>query len=209
MEMARGGACSVIAGVDEAGRGPLAGPVYAAAVILHPDRVPEGVDDSKRLQASVREALVPEIEQAAQAYAVAWASAAEIDSLNILQATLLAMRRAVMQLGITPTLALIDGNSCPGGLPCVARAVVGGDGLEPAIGAASILAKVARDREMLRLDAVYPEYGFARHKGYGTRQHLAALRLHGPCPIHRQSFAPVRRLLGDAAAAAPRPERVF
>lgn len=195
----------LVAGVDEAGRGPLAGPVCAAAVILRPGRVPVGLDDSKRLTAALREALVPEIESSAQAWAVAWASIAEIDSLNILHASLLAMRRAVQALGITPTLALVDGNRCPDGLPCVARPLVGGDGLEPAISAASILAKVARDREMCRLDREHPEYGFARHKGYGTPEHLAALRRHGPCAIHRRSFAPVRASLETPDAPTQRP----
>jgi ribonuclease HII len=185
----------LIAGVDEAGRGPLAGPVCAAAVILHPARIPDGLDDSKRLPEAAREALEPEIQLSAQAWAVAWASTAEIDRLNILQASLLAMRRAVWALHLTPTLALVDGNRCPTDLPCVARALVGGDGLEPSISAASVLAKVARDREMCRLDAEYPQYGFARHKGYGTREHLAALGRHGPCAIHRRSFGPVRALL--------------
>jgi ribonuclease HII len=186
---------ALVAGVDEAGRGPLAGPVCAAAVILHPARIPAGLDDCKRLTEDVREALVPVIAHAAEAWAVAWASHLEIDRLNILQASLLAMRRAVLALRVTPMLALVDGNRCPDDLPCVARAVVGGDGLEPAISAASILAKVARDREMRRLDAEHPEYGFARHKGYGTPEHLAALQRHGPCVIHRRSFAPVRALL--------------
>ena len=195
------GRAALVAGIDEAGRGPLAGPVCAAAVILHPRRIPFGLDDSKRLTEAAREALVPEIEQAAQAFAVAWATPAEIDSLNILQATLLAMRRAVAALSLTPTLALIDGNACPPGLPCVARAIVGGDGTEPAICAASVLAKVARDHEMCRLDGEHPAYGFARHKGYGTAEHLAALRRHGPCAIHRRSFAPVRALLGEAAGS--------
>jgi ribonuclease HII len=190
----------LVAGVDEAGRGPLAGPVCAAAVILHPQRIPRGLDDSKRLSEKVREALVPEIQQQAQAWAVAWASIAEIDSLNILQASLLAMRRAVLALRVTPTLAIVDGNRCPTGLPCIARAIVGGDALEPAISAASVLAKVARDREMCRLDGEYPAYGFARHKGYGTPEHLAALRRHGPCDMHRHSFAPVRALLTPATA---------
>lgn len=188
-------AVELVAGVDEAGRGPLAGPVCAAAVILDPTQVPNGIDDSKRLTESAREALVPQIEQSALAWAVAWSSPEEIDRLNILQASLLAMRRAVRLLSLAPSLALVDGNRCPTDLPCAARAVVHGDALEPAIGAASILAKVARDREMRRLDTEYPHYGFARHKGYGTRQHLAALAQHGPCPIHRRSFAPVRAAL--------------
>jgi ribonuclease HII len=194
---------ALIAGVDEAGRGPLAGPVCAAAVILRPKHSPSGLNDSKRLTEEVRETLAPEIEATARAWAVAWASATEIDTLNILQASLLAMRRAIAQLRLTPTLALIDGNMCPEGLPCVARAIIGGDGLEPAISAASILAKVARDREMRRLDAAHPQYGFAQHKGYATPQHLAALRRFGPCPVHRRSYAPVRALLGDPAVGPP------
>jgi len=185
----------LVAGVDEAGRGPLAGPVCAAAVILHPARLPDGLADSKRLTEAAREALEPKIQLSARAWAVAWASTAEIDRLNILQASLLAMRRAVWALHLTPTLALVDGNRCPTDLPCVARALVGGDGFEPSISAASILAKVARDREMCRLDVEYPQYGFARHKGYGTREHLAALGRHGPCAVHRRSFGPVRALL--------------
>lgn len=186
---------ALVAGLDEAGRGPLAGPVCAAAVILDPERIPDGLDDSKRLTEALREALAPAIEAAAIACAVAWATHLEVDRLNVLQASMLAMRRALLALRVTPTLALVDGNRCPDDLPCAARAVVGGDGLEPAISAASILAKVARDREMQRLAAEHPQYGFARHKGYPTAEHLEALRRHGPCAIHRRSFAPVRALL--------------
>lgn len=195
------------AGVDEAGRGPLAGPVCAAAVILDPACIPPGLDDSKRLSEAAREALVPLIEQQARAWAVAWASVEEIDRLNILQATMLAMRRAVAALDLVPTLALVDGNRCPDGLPCAGRPIVGGDALEPAISAASILAKVARDRDMRRLDQAYPQYGFARHKGYGTKAHIAALREHGPCDEHRRSFSPVRRLLSMECAPADAPKR--
>ncbi|WP_295541467.1 ribonuclease HII [uncultured Thiohalocapsa sp.] len=191
-------ASALVAGVDEAGRGPLAGPVCAAAVILHPARIPAELDDSKRLTPRRRAGLATTIEATAEAWAVAWASHLEIDRLNVLQASMLAMRRALLALRLTPTLALVDGNRCPEDLPCRARAVVGGDALEPAISAASILAKVARDREMQRLDAQYPHYGFARHKGYPTAEHLAALRRHGPCVIHRRSFAPVRALLAPA-----------
>ncbi|KAA6184809.1 ribonuclease HII [Thiohalocapsa marina] len=183
------------AGVDEAGRGPLAGPVCAAAVLLDPGAIPVGLDDSKRLSASARERLYGEIERQALSCAIAWASAEEIDRLNILQASLLAMRRAVLALRPSPEVVLVDGNRCPDGLPCPARAIVGGDALEPAISAASILAKVARDRAMLALDARYPDYGFAQHKGYPTRLHLQALERLGPCPEHRRSFGPVRRLL--------------
>ena len=183
------------AGVDEAGRGPLAGPVSAAAVILDPDRPIVGLDDSKRLTPRRREVLELEIQDKALAWAVAFASVEEIDRINILQASLLAMQRAVEALELTPRLALIDGNRCPR-LTCVAEAVIGGDALVPVIGAASILAKVARDREMLWLDACHPGYGFARHKGYPTRDHVAALRKLGPCEQHRRSFRPVRELLG-------------
>jgi ribonuclease HII len=188
----------LIAGVDEAGRGPLAGPVCAAAVILHPHCMPDGLDDSKRLSAAERERLAAEIERMALSWSVAWASAAEIDQINILQASLLAMRRAVAALEQAPTQVLIDGNRCPQGLPCPARAIVGGDALEPAISAASILAKVARDQAMQRLHASHPQYGFARHKGYPTKAHLEALRLHGVCAEHRRSFRPVRLVLEGA-----------
>jgi ribonuclease HII len=184
-----------VAGVDEAGRGPLAGPVCAAAVILDPHHIPHGIDDSKKLSEVQRERLAPLIEAAADCWALGWASAEEIDRLNILHASLLAMRRAVDGLGRCPTSALVDGNRLPAGLPCPACAVVGGDGSVPVIGAASILAKVARDREMLRLDRLHPGYGFARHKGYPTKAHLEALQLHGPCPAHRRSFKPVRLVL--------------
>jgi len=190
-----------VAGVDEAGRGPLAGPVCAAAVILDPLVVPAGLADSKTLSARRREALVMAIEQQALAWAIAWASVAEIDAMNILQATLLAMRRAVLQLCPQPDLVLVDGNRLPTRLPGPARAVVGGDRRIAAISAASILAKVARDRHMQRLEEVFPGYGFAGHKGYPTRAHLAALRQLGPCPEHRRSFAPVRLLLAGAPPA--------
>lgn len=191
----------LIAGVDEAGRGPLAGPVCSAAVVLHPRRIPDGLDDSKRLSAAERERLVPLIQTMALGWSVAWASAAEIDRINILQASLLAMRRAVAALEPGPTLVLVDGNRCPDGLPCPARPIVGGDATEPAISAASILAKVARDREMLRLHRLFPSYGFDRHKGYPTKVHLEALRLHGACPEHRRSFRPVRLRLETAQGA--------
>lgn len=185
---------SLTAGVDEAGRGPLAGPVSAAAVILHPNRPIVGLDDSKRLTPRRRGLLELEIQDKAMAWAVAFASVEEIDRINILQASLLAMRRAVGALEPAPQLALIDGNRCPQ-LACAAEAVIGGDALVPVIGAASILAKVARDREMLLLDARHPGYGFAKHKGYPTRDHITALRELGPSVQHRRSFRPVQELL--------------
>lgn len=185
----------LVAGVDEAGRGPLAGPVSAAAVILDPERPIVGLDDSKRLTPKRREVLALEIQDKALAWAVAFATVEEIDQINILQASLLAMTRAVEALVVTPHKALVDGNRCPR-LVCAAEAVVGGDGSVPVIGAASILAKVARDREMLLLDERYPGYGLARHKGYPTRDHMAALRDLGPSDAHRRTFRPVRDLLG-------------
>lgn len=187
----------LICGVDEAGRGPLAGPVCAAAVILDPARPIPGLRDSKKLSAAKRERLAEEIRSHALAWAVAWASEEEIDRINILQASLLAMARAVMGLGREPAEVLIDGNRCPE-LPFPARAIVKGDDTEPSISAASILAKTARDKEMRRLAVMYPEYGFERHAGYPTAEHLAALDRHGPCPIHRKSFGPVQRILPAA-----------
>lgn len=183
-----------VAGADEAGRGPLAGAVYAAAVILDPARPIEGLNDSKKLTARRREVLFDAIQAQALAWCIASASVEEIDRLNILQASMLAMQRAVAGLAHAPTLVLVDGNRAPD-FPCPARAIVGGDALEPAISAASILAKVARDRSMLELHALYPQYGFDKHKGYPTAEHLTALAEHGPCPEHRLSFAPVKRLL--------------
>ena len=179
---------SLICGVDEAGRGPLAGPVCAAAVILPPDLELEGLNDSKKLSEKRREALYPLICEQALAYGIAFASEQEIDELNILQATFLAMRRAVGQLGQKPDLALVDGNREPdfGDIPV--RTIIKGDSRSANIAAASILAKVTRDRFMLEQDTVYPQYGFAVHKGYGTQKHYAALREFGPCPIHRRSF---------------------
>lgn len=179
---------SLICGVDEAGRGPLAGPVCAAAVILPPDLELEGLNDSKKLSEKRREALYPLICEQALAYGIAFASEQEIDELNILQATFLAMRRAVGQLGLKPDLALVDGNREPdfGDIPV--RTIIKGDSRSANIAAASILAKVTRDRFMLEQDTVYPQYGFAVHKGYGTQKHYAALREFGPCPIHRRSF---------------------
>ncbi|MCZ4330347.1 ribonuclease HII [Castellaniella denitrificans] len=184
-----------VAGVDEAGRGPLAGPVYAAAVVLDPDRPIEGLDDSKRLNPERRDVLAVLIRERALAWAVASASVEEIERLNILQATMLAMRRACLGLSFAPALILVDGNRLPKGLPCSARAVVGGDALEPAISAASILAKTARDACCMDMHARHPQYAFDRHKGYGTALHLARLAEFGPCPEHRRGFAPVRRLL--------------
>jgi ribonuclease HII len=183
----------LIAGVDEAGRGPLAGPVCAAAVILDPLRPIAGIGDSKKLSPARRERLEPLIREQALAWSIAWASAEEIDRINILQATLLAMRRAVESLQIRPERVLIDGNRCPE-LDIAAEAIVGGDGSVPAIGAASILAKVARDRFMLELDAECPGYGFAKHKGYPTREHLDAIERLGPCRWHRLSFAPLSKV---------------
>jgi ribonuclease HII len=183
-----------ICGVDEAGRGPLAGPVYAAAVILDPARPIKGLKDSKLLSASRREMLFEIIQERAIAHAVAHATVDEIDRLNILQATMLAMQRAVEGLGIRPDEAWIDGNRCPK-LACRCRAIVQGDRLHPVISAASILAKTARDAEMLRLHARFPQYCFDRHKGYPTPEHLALLERHGASEIHRRSFAPVRRIL--------------
>ena len=182
------------AGVDEAGRGPLAGAVYAAAVILDPAQPIEGLADSKVLSEKRREALAPVIQQRALAWCVAFATTQEIDQLNILQATLLAMQRAVQGLSVAPQLAWVDGNQAPR-LACRVQTVVKGDSLVPAISAASILAKTARDAELLRLHGLYPSYGFNLHKGYGTALHMARLKEFGPCPAHRRSFAPVRRLL--------------
>ncbi|ARP76695.1 ribonuclease HII [Bordetella genomosp. 6] len=182
---------AIIAGVDEAGRGPLAGAVYAAAVILDPERPVDGLADSKVLKAEQREALAGQIRAQALAWFVASASVQEIDSLNILRATMLAMQRAVAGLAVAPELAMVDGNQAPK-LRCAVQTVIKGDALVPAISAASILAKTARDADLLRLHALYPQYGFDQHKGYGTPQHLSLLREHGPCPEHRRSFAPIK-----------------
>ena len=183
-----------IAGVDEAGRGPWAGPVYAAAVILHPAHPIAGLADSKKLSAKKREALFDVIQRDAKAWAIASASAEEIDAINILQASLLAMRRAVEALAIQPHKILVDGLHCPK-VSMPARAIVKGDAKEVAISAASILAKVARDREMLKLHKKYPHYGFDAHKGYGTALHIAALAAHSVSPVHRRSYAPIVKLL--------------
>jgi len=189
-----------ICGVDEAGRGPLAGPVYAAAVILDPARRIRGLDDSKQLAPAVRLELAARIRSRALAWAVASASVEEIDALNILQAALLAMRRAVTALAVVPELALVDGLHCPQ-LPIEVRAIVDGDAKVKAISAASILAKTERDAEMVRLAERYPQYGFERHKGYPTPEHLELLQRFGPCEVYRRSFAPVRALLGGEQAA--------
>ncbi len=183
----------LICGVDEAGRGPLAGPVVAAAVILDPRNLIPGLNDSKKLSAKRREALAVEIRAKALAWSVAEASVEEIDSINILQASLLAMRRAVEGLAVRPEKAMVDGNRCPL-LDCPAEAVVGGDGKVASIAAASILAKTVRDAGMLALHADFPMYGFDRHMGYPTAFHLTALRLHGASPVHRRSYAPVAQL---------------
>ncbi|MBQ9860337.1 MAG: ribonuclease HII [Clostridia bacterium] len=184
----------IVCGVDEAGRGPLAGPVYAAAVILSADNPIEGLNDSKKLSEKKRELLFDVIRQRAVAYCIASASVEEIEEHNILGATYLAMTRAVEGLSIQPDLAAIDGNRIPPMLKTAAVTVVKGDALSESIAAASILAKVSRDRVMKELDAEYPAYGFAIHKGYGTAAHTAALREHGPCPVHRPSF--LTKILG-------------
>jgi len=183
-----------VCGVDEAGRGPWAGPVSAAAVILNPRRVPAGIDDSKVLTHKAREALEIEIKAKAVAWGVGFASVEEIEELNILHATGLAMCRAIEALGVEPAAALVDGNY-RFKLPCGVQTVVGGDGLSLSIAAASILAKTARDRLMVELDVQYPGYGFAGHKGYNAPVHQEALRTLGPCPAHRRSWAPIRALL--------------
>lgn len=185
-----------IAGVDEAGRGPLAGPVAVAAVILDPSKPRiRGLDDSKKLSEAKRESLYEKIVERALSYSIVLVMSDEIDRINIFQATMTGMSRALA--GLTPSAheAWIDGNALPRDLPCAGRAIVGGDALEPAISAASILAKVTRDRWMVQLDREHPGYGFAEHKGYGTPAHLAALQRLGPCPHHRRSFAPVKILV--------------
>lgn len=184
-----------LAGVDEAGRGPLAGPVFAAAVILDPNKPIVELTDSKKLTAKRRDVLAERIKQDALAWCIASASTEEIDQLNILQATMLAMQRACAQLPITPAFILIDGNRVPQNLAAPARAVVKGDDQVPAISAASILAKTARDAACLVMHEQYPNYAFDQHKGYGTKLHLQRLQEHGPCPEHRRSFAPVKRQL--------------
>lgn len=192
----------LIAGVDEAGRGPLAGPLAVAAVILDPARPIPGLADSKRLTAKRRESLSLQIRERALAWSLVMVEAADIDRLNILQATLHGMRQSLRNLAHRPQLALIDGNQLPDDLPCPARAIVGGDASEQAISAASIIAKVARDTLMMELEQHFPGYGFAQHKGYPTRAHLQALSRLGPCPHHRRSYAPVRRALAERASSA-------
>ncbi len=190
----------LVCGVDEAGRGPLAGAVFAAAVILNPDHPISGLADSKKLSEKKRDLLSIEIKKHALAWAISSCSAAEIDEINILQASLLAMKRAIELLHIKADLVQVDGNKCPNiSLPC--EAVIGGDSKIQAISAASILAKTARDAELYILDQQYPMYGFAQHKGYPTAYHLEMLNLHGVSPIHRLTYAPVRRLLSLASAA--------
>lgn len=187
---------TAICGIDEAGRGPLAGPVFAAAVILPPGLYIEGINDSKKLSAKRREALFGVIQEKAVSWSVGFATEQEIDEINILQATFLAMKRAAAGLSVRPDFALVDGNRMPGlGVP--ARTIVKGDALSESIAAASILAKVSRDRLMLEIDRIYPEYGFAKHKGYGTALHNERILKYGPCPVHRRTF--LKKLLGDAA----------
>lgn len=186
---------AVVCGVDEAGRGPLAGPVFAGAVILPKDCIITGVNDSKKLSEKKREELYGTITEKALSWGVGFATEQEIDEINILQATFLAMRRAVEKLSSIPQLALVDGNRTPP-LPMLVRTIIKGDGCCESIAAASILAKVSRDRLMLQLDELYPQYGFAKHKGYGTAQHRQALLQYGPCPIHRKTF--LKKILGTA-----------
>lgn len=190
----------LICGVDEAGRGPLAGPVFAAAVILDPGYPIDGLRDSKKLSEARRDMLAGQIKSHALAWSIAQCSEAEIDALNILQATMLAMRRAVEGLKMIPTLALIDGNRCPV-MPIRSEAIIKGDDKVPAISAASILAKTARDASLMQLHQQYPQYAFDQHKGYPTALHLERLRLHGVSPVHRKSYAPVRALLGPQSGA--------
>jgi ribonuclease HII len=189
---------ALVCGVDEAGRGPLAGPVYAAAVILNPAKPIAGLRDSKKLTAPKREALALQIQRDALSWAIANCTAAEIDELNILQATMLAMRRAIEALSMQPELALIDGNRCP---VCTVRteAIVKGDDKVAEISAASILAKTARDAALMKMHGLYPQYAFDQHKGYPTALHLERIRLHGVTPEHRRSYAPVRAVLADAS----------
>lgn len=190
----------IVCGVDEAGRGPLAGPVFAAAVILDPSRPIKGLRDSKKLTEVRRDELAEEIRERAMAWSIAQCSEQEIDTLNILQASMQAMRRAVEGLSVSPTLALIDGNRCPV-MMVRSEAIIKGDDLVPSISAASILAKTARDAALRLLHVQYPDYGFDQHKGYPTELHLERLRLHGVSPVHRRSYAPVRALLDGLASS--------
>jgi ribonuclease HII len=194
----RAAADAFVAGVDEAGRGPLAGPVVISAVILDPRRPLHGLADSKVLSEAQRDLLAPMIRESALAFSVVVVDVDEIELLNILGATLIGMTRALAALSIAPTLALIDGNRLPKSTCCPARAVIGGDATEPAISAASIIAKTVRDRLMCDYDSTHPGYGFARHKGYSTPEHIETLTRLGPCAIHRRGFAPVQRLLAPA-----------
>ena len=193
-----------ICGVDEAGRGPLAGPVYAAAVILDPRSPIRGIADSKMMTPEKRAVVAIQIKKRAVAWSIAYATVEEIDTINILRAALLAMRRAVDGLSVAPEEAIVDGNIKPA-LAIACSTLVDGDRLHRSISAASILAKTARDAVLIELDALYPLYGFAQHKGYGTPQHLAALRTHGPCAIHRMSFSPCAQRELDLQAAQPLP----
>lgn len=193
---ARNNGYTAVCGIDEAGRGPLAGPVFAAAVILSPGTYIEGINDSKKLSEKRREALFGVIQEKAVSWSVGFATEQEIDSINILQATFLAMKRAMDGLAVRPDFALVDGNRMPAlGVP--ARTIIKGDALSESIAAASILAKVSRDRLMLEIDKLYPEYCFAKHKGYGTALHNEMILKYGPCPVHRRTF--LKKLLGDAA----------
>ena len=187
-----------VVGVDEAGRGPLAGPVVAAAVIFERGRIPKGIDDSKQMTAEAREEMYVRIVETAVAFGIGEASVEEIDLVNIRQATHLAMARAVRAMAVAPMFALVDGNDAPA-LPCPCDTLIDGDARSVSIAAASIIAKVTRDRLMREMDARWPGYGFARHKGYGVPEHLDALRRLGPCPLHRRSFSPVRQLQLDFA----------
>lgn len=195
-KLARQEGFSTVCGIDEAGRGPLAGPVFAAAVILPERCTIKGINDSKKLSPKKREVLFDEIESGAVAYGIGFATEEEIDEINILQATFLAMERAFDALKIPPDLALVDGNRMPA-LGVETRTIVRGDTLSASIAAASILAKVSRDRLMRQVDEIYPQYGFAKHKGYGTAYHVEMLKKYGPCPIHRRTF--LKKILGDAA----------
>lgn len=192
------GNIGMICGIDEAGRGPWAGPVTAAAVILDPASLVDGLTDSKKLTAERRETLYAEIKASAVTYGIGWASPEEIDRMNIREATFLAMKRAIAIMGLVPERILVDGNCLPKALPCAASAIIKGDLTEPSISAASILAKVARDRAMVELSNRFPGYGLRRHKGYGTPEHAEALEALGPCACHRRSFAPVQRALRAA-----------